>query len=226
MHCLIIDDDALICDLLEHFCSKTPEIRAVSKANSGFEAIQLLGQHDFDLIFLDFNLPDLTGKQLVSLIKETTAIVMVTSHTEFAAESYNYNHIVDFLVKPLDYQRFEKAIDQVRQYYSKSHTGPSEIFLRDGNKLVKVRWEDVLYFKSESNYVSVILKDKKILTLMTMKDLEARIPGQFQRIHRSYVVNIAHIESIEAGSCMVGNEQLPISSSYDKSLLAKINLLN
>lgn len=226
MHCLIIDDDNLICELLTHFCSKTPSIRSIAKANSGFEAIHLIGQSDYDLIFLDFNLPDLTGKQLASLIKPASAIVMVTSHTEFAAESYNYSNIVDFLVKPIDFQRFEKAIVNVEDYHSRSRTGPSDIFLRDGNKLVKVRWDDVLFFKSEANYISVVLKDKKILTLMTMKDLEAKIPANFQRIHRSFVVNINKIEAIEAGSCTVGSETLPISASYDKALMSKINLLN
>lgn len=226
MQSLIIDDDVLICDLLEHFCSKSDSIKTVTKSHSGFEAIQLLGQSDFDLIFLDYNLPDLTGKQIAGLIKPSTAIVMVTSHTEFAAESYSYDNIVDFLVKPIDYQRFEKAIIAVNEYHSKSSANHSAIFLRDGNKLVKVSWDDILYFKAEANYISVVLKEKKILTLMTMKDLEAKLPSNFQRIHRSYVVNINKIESIESGICVVGTDSLPISNSYDKILLSKINLLN
>ena len=110
MNCLIVDDDPLICDLIEHFCSKTEEVSSVLTTQSGFEAVTLIQSNSFDLIFLDFDLPDITGKDILKVLNKETNVIMITSKSEFAAESYDYDQIVDFLVKPIDFSRFYKAV--------------------------------------------------------------------------------------------------------------------
>ncbi|PKQ43657.1 LytR/AlgR family response regulator transcription factor [Confluentibacter flavum] len=226
MKCLIVDDDPLICDLIEHFCSKIDDITSVTTTTSGFECINLINRHNFDLIFLDFNLPDITGKDILEIIGANSAVIMITSYQAFGAESYNYNQIVDFLVKPVDFPRFFKAFQKAKNYVSKQKEKESRLFIKDGNKLVKIELSEVIYFKSEANYISVVLHDKKILTLMTLKDLESKLPEFFFRVHRSYIVNLNKIDFINNNVIEMGKDYIPVSQSYEKELLTKINLLN
>lgn len=225
MQGLIIDDDPLICDLLEHFCGKIPEITSVTTTNSGFESVNLINGNSFDIIFLDYNLPDITGKDILSVIPASTPVIMITSNKDFAPDSYNYDQIVDFLVKPVDFARFFKSFQKAQQFLS-SPEKEARLFIKDGTKLVKIDLRDVLYFKSEANYVSVAMSKKKILSLMTLKDLEKKLPGYFQRVHRSYIVNLNKVETIEPGALVIDAVEIPISDSYEKEFLKKINLLN
>ena len=154
MRCLIVDDDPLICDLLEHFCSKIDDIKSVTTTVSGFESINLINSSSFDLIFLDFNLPDITGKDILDL-NPNSAVIMVTSNKEFAPDSYNYPIVVDYLVKPIDFPRFYKGFSKAKEYISANNKVPekdSRIFIKEGGKLLKIKLKEVAYFKSEANY--------------------------------------------------------------------------
>ncbi len=228
MKCLIVDDDPLICDLVEHFCSKTEQISETITTQSGFEAVNIIQSKKFDAIFLDFDLPDITGKEILSIINDDTKVIMITSKSEFAAESYEYDQIVDFLVKPIDFVRFYKSVQKLElpEPTAKETSFENKLFVKDGNKLVNINLQDVLLFKSESNYINIQLEHKKILTLMTMKDLQSKLPNFFIRVHRSYIVNLNKIESIEKGELRLGNHEVPISETYEKELLRQINLLN
>ncbi|NND32134.1 MAG: response regulator transcription factor [Saprospiraceae bacterium] len=226
MKCLIVDDDQLICDLLEHFCSKADEIGSVTTTNSGFESVNLINQNTFDVIFLDYNLPDITGKEILPLVPDATAVVMITSNKEFAATAYNYDKIVDYLVKPFDFTRFFRSVQQAQKFLSETHKDPDHLFVRDGTKLTKIQLSQILYCKSEANYVAIVSSSRRVLTLMTLKDLVRKLPRNFQRVHRSYIVNIGKVDSIEGGALRVGQQKIPVSSSYEKELLEKINLLN
>lgn len=226
MKCLIVDDDPLICDLIEHFCSKINDISSVTTTTSGFESINLINSTSFDIIFLDFNLNDITAKGILETVSPSTCVIMITSNKGFASDSYNYDQIVDFLVKPIDFPRFFKAFQKAKSHMSKSQEKETRLFIKDGNRLVKIELEAVKYFKSEANYISVVLEDKKILTLMTLKDLLSKLPDYFQRVHRSYIVNLNKIDSINNNVVEIGEDYIPISHSYEKELLTKINLLN
>lgn len=163
MKCLIVDDDPLICDLLEHFCSKVDEIKSVTTTVSGFESINLINSSTFDLILLDYNLPDITGKDILDLNPNST-VIMVTSNKDFALDSYNYPKIVDFLVKPLDFPRFYKGFLRAKEFISANRKIPEKearLFIKEGGKLVKIKLKEVAYFKSEANYISIILKIRK-----------------------------------------------------------------
>ncbi|WP_157943850.1 MULTISPECIES: LytR/AlgR family response regulator transcription factor [Arenibacter] len=228
MRCLIVDDDPLICDLLEHFCSKIDDIKSVTTTVSGFESINLINSSSFDLIFLDFNLPDITGKDILDL-NPNSAVIMVTSNKEFAPDSYNYPIVVDYLVKPIDFPRFYKGFSKAKEYISANNKVPekdSRIFIKEGGKLLKIKLKEVAYFKSEANYISIVFKNKKILTLMALKDLEPKLPEFFQRVHRSYIINLNMIEVIQTGAVEINNEHIPVSQRYAPELLRKIDLLN
>ena len=228
MRCLIVDDDPLICDLLEHFCSKIDEINSVTTTVSGFESINLINSSSFDLILLDYNLPDITGRDILDL-NPNSAVIMVTSNKEFAPDSYNYPKVVDYLVKPIDFTRFYKGFSKAKEYISANRKVPekdSRLFIKEGGKLVKIKLKEVVYFKSEANYISIVFKDKKILTLMALKDLEPKLPDFFQRVHRSYILNLNMIDVIHTGAVEINKEHIPVSQRYAPELLRKIDLLN
>lgn len=226
MKCLIIDDDPLICDLIEHYCRKTDLITSVTITYSGFESLNLINANSFDLIFLDYDLPDITGKEILNIIDKNTLVIMITSHSEFAGESYAYEQILDFLIKPVKFPRFLKAVQKVSKSREKNSKVTNAIFLKDGNKLVKVDFEKILFFKSEANYISVNMNESKFLTLMTIKELEKKIPESFMRIHRSFIINLEKIEEIDQHEVKIGKYRIPVSDSYAKDLLKRINLLN
>ncbi|MBG49720.1 MAG: hypothetical protein CML05_15640 [Pseudozobellia sp.] len=226
MKCLIVDDDPLICDLLEHFCSKIDDINGVTTAMSGFETVSQINGSMFDLIILDFNLPDLTGKEILNIVEPSTAVIMVTSQKDFASDSYAYDNIVDYLVKPVDFARFFRGFQKAQSFLNQNPDRKSRLFIKEGNRLVKIKLEDVKYFKSEANYISVVMENQKILTLMTLKELEPKLPGFFQKVHRSFIINLNKIDTIDNKSLEIGRDHIPISQRYEKDLFNKIDLLN
>ncbi|WP_420582430.1 LytR/AlgR family response regulator transcription factor [Reichenbachiella sp.] len=225
MHCLIVDDDPLICDLLEHFCSKVDFVSNVTVTNSGFESINLISENQFDVILLDYNLPDITGKEILQTLSSDTSVIMITANRDFAPESYDYEQIVDFLVKPIDFARFFKGMQKVKKGTESSDSISDQIFVKDGNKLVKVNLQEVKYIKSAANYAELVFEEKKLLTLMTLTELAEKLPEYFQRVQRSYIVNVNHIDSIASGDVQIGQEEISISDKYENELLNKIKLL-
>jgi two-component system, LytTR family, response regulator len=226
MKCLIVDDDPLICDLLEHFCSKIDAIKQIDIANDGYQSINLINNETFDLILLDYDLPDLKGSDILSVVSQSTKVIMVTSQKDFASESYNYSQIVDFIVKPLDFVRFAKAIQRVQQQRHIVSAESDAVFVKEGTKLVKVDFKDVLFVKSAANYTEIYFIDRKMLTLMPLKELEKNLPNFFQRIHRSTIVNVSRVDEISAGLIQIGEYELSVSESYQEILLSRIKRLN
>ncbi|UXP31160.1 LytTR family DNA-binding domain-containing protein [Reichenbachiella agarivorans] len=226
MRCLIVDDDPLICDMLEHFCSKVDFISHVTLSNSGFEAINLINQRTFDLILLDYDLPDITGKDILQVVDNHTPVIMITANKDFGHESYNYDQIVDFLVKPIEFTRFFKGVLKVKKEIPNILKTENHLFIKDGNSLVKVNLNEVLYIKSAGNYAELIFEKKKVMTLMTLKEMETKLPSHFQRVHRSCIVNVDKVESIANGDVRIQDHEISISSSYEHDLMKKINLLN
>lgn len=225
MKCLIVDDDPLVCDLLQHFCSKIDLISGLTTTNDGFESVTLINQGHFDLVLLDYDLPDVTGREILKVMPTTTAVIMITANREFGSESYNYDQVVDYLVKPIDFPRFSKAISKAQKYQKQPASISETLFVKDGNDLVKVNLGEVKFVKSAANYVEIVQGGQKIMTLMKLKELEFKLPDYFQRVHRSYIVNVNHIERISKGDVIIGEEQISISSTYEKELLNKISLL-
>lgn len=234
MKCLIVDDDPLVCDMISHFASKVDFVEYTLQCQNGVDALNLLATQSFDLVFLDIEMPEISGMELLKNIKASIPVVVITSTPDFALESYNY-HVVDYLLKPVGYARFYQAVQKVRQRWPhtpKSEEGKprekvlqDEIFIKDGHDFVKLRLKDVSYLEAMSNYVSFRTPAKTYLSLTSMQRMEESLPDNFVRIHRSYMVNIHKIDKIEAGNVLIGDKYLPISGSYREKLLQKLNLL-
>lgn len=229
LKCLVIDDDPLICDLIQHFCSKVKQVDFCLSADSALDGLNLLTSQSFDLLFLDYNLPDINGRSLLGLKQSPTPVVMITSHASFAAESYNYKDIVDFIVKPIAFERFYRSVERVLEWHSRSVTDEGEsgktLFVKDGNKLIRLVFDQVNFIKSESNYVLFNLQDKQIMSLISLKELSGKLPPNFVRIHRSYMVNVHKIDYLTTESVFIHNNSLPIGLKYKAELMEKITEL-
>jgi DNA-binding LytR/AlgR family response regulator len=188
-------------------------------------------------------MPDIDGKSLLELRKDKAYVVMVTSHEAFAVESYNYPQIVDFMVKPISFERFYRAIQRVEglnqannsltknnPVLTKGGSGtnkaaPETIFVKDGNKLIQIHLNKLQYIKSESNYVLLHLEQKKIMTLITMRELEEKLPSNFIRVHRSYIVNLSLLESISPEEITILGLSIPIGTKYKAALKEAVGQL-
>lgn len=228
MKCLIIDDDALMRDMISHFAAKVDFIEYCIQCENGADALNLLAVQNFDLIFLDIDMPEISGMDLLRNLPQPVPVIIITSSPEFALESYEYQ-VADYLLKPVSYARFHKAVQKVYRQETAPKPTPilksEEIFIKDGHNLVKLVLKDVLYIEAVSNYVSFKTTAKNYLALMSLQKLEESLPDNFVRIHRSFMVNINRIDRVEANTILVGEVPLPVSSSYKDKLMAKLNLL-
>lgn len=189
------------------------------------DGLQLLSNQQFDLLFLDYNMPLLDGKGLLELKQDSSKVIMITSNADFAVDSYNYPNIVDYLLKPVSFDRFYKAIEKMTQHKPEKAIPEQKdsFFVKDGNKWIQVKTEDIQYIKSESNYVVLHLPGKKIMSLMNLKDLEMNLPPHFIRIHRSYIVNSRFIDFISSDELSVQQNILPVSAKYKEFLKSLLN---
>ena len=228
LRCLVIDDDPLIGDLIKHFCTKTDLVDFCIQAENASDGLKLLTAGGLDLIFLDYNLPDMKGQEFLELMQTELPVIMVTSESDFAAKSYEYKQVVDFLVKPLSFDRFMKALGRMetqRAETSKTQTKEKTIFIKDGLKLVRINFDDVLYIKSEGNYANFVQEQSQTMNLISMKELEEKLPVEFIRVHRSFIVNIKKIQVILQDDIVIKDKQIPIGEKYKAELLNRIQEL-
>ena len=226
LRCIVIDDDPLICDLIQHFCSKVSSVEYCIACENAMDGLNLLTSQTFDILFLDYNMPDIDGKSLLEMKRDNAHVVMITSHEAFAVESYNYPQIVDFIVKPISFERFYRAVERVESLINKKSIVkeiPETLFVKDGSKLVQIHLDQLHYIKSESNYVMLHMENKKIMSLITLKELAEKLPPNFIRIHRSYIVNLKYLDSISPDEIHVKGLSIPIGSKYKTALKDAVN---
>ena len=240
MNCLIIDDDPLVCETVESYLQRVGGAETCLKVGDVTSALSLLAAGDFDVVFLDLRMPDGDGESILRAIPRQTAVVVITAHTDFAAQSYAFD-VADYLVKPIDFPRFCQAMQKVRQRIGQRtenvastaapqpavSAGPAdrEIFVKDGTRLVRVSLPRVLFFEAEANYVRIVGDDPPLMPLISLKRLETLLPTDFLRIHRSYIVNRRRIGRIEDGVVHIGDHHLPIGESYRDGLYKKLGVL-
>ncbi len=244
MRCLVIDDDPLVCETVIGWLQQIDGVEYCLQANEGLTALNLISTGEFDLIFLDLNIPELDGESLLRAVPRTLPVVIITADPTFGAKSYDYR-VMDFLLKPLTFPRFFQAIEKARELGRRnatstataaaSTTGAEEekaelndgfLFVKDGTRIVKVALSQLLCIKAEANYVSFILPDHKVMSLLSMKRLEELLPEPFVRVHRSWIVNVAAIQKIEDGTVILENVKIPIGESYREPLLQKLRIVS
>lgn len=236
MKCIIIDDEPFAIDLLKTYVEKTDSLELVGSFSNPIKAHSFLMKSNIDLIFLDINMPELTGIQLIKSLTHCPLIIFTTAYSEYGVESYEYN-TVDYLLKPIRYDRFLKAVNKAsemvsaiklanRESNSISRNPVSEesvIKIKSGGKVHRVEVSSLLYVEASGNYMIFHTGKEKILSLMTMKEAIDLLPKEsFARIHKSYIVSLAAIETIERHQVTIKGAKLPVGSSYRELFLSKI----
>jgi DNA-binding LytR/AlgR family response regulator len=229
---IIVDDEPLALDVLETYIAQLPELELVARCENALEAREVLKEHDVDLMFLDINMPQLTGIDFVKTLSVKPNFIFTTAHPYYAVEGFELNAI-DYLMKPIPLERFMKAVNKVINMQLGETSAPEKkkenfIFVKADKKLIKVNFDDILYIEGLKDYVIIRQKEGRIITLHTMKSLEAKLPDHiFKRIHRSYIVNIGAIDAIVGNMIELKEKSqvkhIPIGKNYREELLKVIN---
>ncbi|MAW94432.1 MULTISPECIES: LytTR family DNA-binding domain-containing protein [unclassified Leeuwenhoekiella] len=216
-----IDDEPKALSIIRNHASKTTVIELVKTFNNPFEALNFLNANEVDLIFLDINMPKLSGFDLLGKLDRQPLVVITSAYAEYGVKSYAFE-VVDYLLKPFELEQFTGALDKVVGRLTQSN-GHKSILLRDGYEQVVIQTAEINYVKSDGNYLDVFLETKKLSPRMTFSDLLNLLPeAHFVRVHNSYVVNLSKVEKLQTGSLQLGGQIIPVSNSYKSFFETKI----
>lgn len=230
MKCIAIDDEPRALEILNNFICKIDFLELVGKFRSPLDAMDFLLQNEIDLVFLDINMPDVTGTELVKILSQKPMIIFTTAYSEYAIESYELDAI-DYLLKPFGFDRFLKSVIKakelfkVKSRFENKHTvnlSPTEenIQLKSGSETFHVKIDDIKYIEGLGNYVNVYLTEKKIVTYTSLRDILEKLPERkFIRIHKSYIISVNHIKSFEIHQVKLDNKTIPIGKNYRKDFI-------
>ncbi len=222
MKCLIVDDEPLAIDVIKSHLSSYKDFELVGTCSNAIQAAEVLKSKDVDLVFLDIQMPEVTGIEFVRSLENPPLIVFTTAYAEFAVEGFELDAI-DYLLKPISKDRFDKAIVKAKEYYNLKNGNEVDnteledefIFVKANQKLIKISYDDILYVEAFADYVKIYIPEKRIVTLQTMKKMENKLPAdKFCRIHRSFIVGLKHIESYNTSEVGVGGKRLPIGKNF------------
>ncbi|WP_299708891.1 LytTR family DNA-binding domain-containing protein [uncultured Pontibacter sp.] len=244
IRCLVVDDKPLALDILTDYINKIDFLEFVGSTTSALEALKIVEREQIDLLFLDIQMPELTGIQVMKILGDKCRVILTTAYTEYALEGYEHN-VVDYLLKPIAFDRFYKAAQKARQQFEATHaqvTGPvipppeekpvgkatrDIIFVKTEYKIVKVRLDDILYVEGLQNYVSIYTHSERILSLRNIKKMQEQLPeSQFVRVHKSYIVSLDKIDSIERSRIFIGDAVIPVGDTYKENFLTLIEHMN
>lgn len=226
LNCLAIDDEPLALDIIEDYVNKIPFLNLVGKFTNSVEATGELQKGKIDLIFLDIQMPGLTGLEFLNTLERKPAVIFTTAYDEYAVESYDFNTI-DYLLKPISFDRFMKAANKAHEILSSGADGTDNkfIFIKADYKIHKIATDDIAYVEGYKDYVRIYTPEKRFVTRESMKNMEDLLSkDQFLRIHRSYIISIDKFSAIEGNMIILGEEKLPIGKSYKEKVMKHFNL--
>jgi DNA-binding LytR/AlgR family response regulator len=235
IRCLAIDDEMLALDLLEDNIKNVPFLELVKTCRSAMEAMEVLRSQPIDLLFLDIQMPDISGIQLLRSLHHKPLVIFTTAFSKYATEGFDLD-VIDYLLKPYSFERFLKAVNKVHEYMimhertaSQSNVkeiaaSPVFLFVRADYKLYKINLKDILYVEGLKDYVKIYAGEKPIVTQMSMKALEEKLPSRdFIRVHRSFIVAFNKIDFVQKHMLTIGKKEIPISEHYRDELFKIIN---
>jgi two-component system, LytTR family, response regulator len=233
LSCIIVEDEPLARNLLEVYISKVHQLQLLQSFGNPLEALDFLRENKVDILFSDIQMPEVTGITLLKLLKNKPLVILTTAYSEYAIEGYELE-VFDYLLKPISFERFlkatEKAVNRLNEAKADKNqalpetqplpTDPSPeiLFVKDGTKLIKLNLHDILYIEGLKDYVCIYTREKKIVTLQTLKSLENLLPSpRFIRVHNSYIISINAINEVEKDRLSIGKTTIPISDTYKKT---------
>jgi DNA-binding LytR/AlgR family response regulator len=237
MKCVIIDDEPLAVDVIDTYVNQIEGMEIVAKCNNPLDAITILNKHQVDLVFLDIEMPNLTGLDLVKTVENIPQFIFTTAYPQHALEGFELN-ATDYLVKPIPFQRFLKAVSRAKEKYTleqsiatQSNTSSEEnnidfIFVKSEYENIKVNVQDIEYIEGLKDYIKIHLKDqaKSLLTLSSFKAILEKLPSNFIRTHRSYIINIDCIRALQKTKVVINNIRIPIGETYKEEVLKRLGV--
>jgi DNA-binding LytR/AlgR family response regulator len=223
--CIIVEDETLAQNVIQSHLQKTEQFELVGVCNNALEAKEVLSKQEVDLIFLDIQLPGMTGLNFLRNLQNPPLVVLTTAYSEYALESYEFN-VIDYLLKPISFERFSKTINKIVE--GKSFTQPlkegkqpaDHIFIKSNSKFFKVNFSEIIYIEGMKDYLKIHAFDYKLITHQTMSEMEKTLPPkQFIRVHKSYIVALAHIKSIYGNIIETGKATIPIGINYKEKVM-------
>jgi len=226
MRCVILEDEIPAQMVLQNYISKIKEYVLLGSFQTALDANYFLKQNTVDVLFLDINLPDISGIDFMKTLSNPPKIIMTTAYANYAAESYEQIAIKDYLVKPFSFERFLKAINKIEEIPTKNNSAAidNSIFINVDKTRYRIYFKDILYIQSDRNYITVVAKNKKLTYIGSLKDWLDKLPNEtFLQIHKSYLVNCNEISKLAGNSAFLGHEKIPIGRVYKNNLLIVLN---
>ena len=224
--CIIVEDELLAQDVIKTHLQKIDKLELAGIFRNAPEAMEALRTQDIDVMFLDIRLPGMNGISLLRALPDPPLVVLTTAYAEYAAESYDLN-VIDYLLKPISFERFSKAIDKIIQgrlytpaQKEQDKSPVDHIFIKSSNKFFKVNFSEIVYVEGMKDYVKIHTSDYTLITHQTMNEIERTLPSrQFMRVHKSYIVAVAFIKSIYGNSIELEKKTIPIGINYKDAVM-------
>ena len=205
MNCIIVDDDSTARIIVSKLCNEHPELNVVDEFPSAIEAIKFLNSNEIDIVFLDIHMPTFSGFDFIQTLKNPPDIILTTSDPNLALEAFEFESVVDYLVKPIQQERFDKAIHKVNRFHAPAQnastseaTGDKELYVNVDRRLVKIDFDDINVIEAKGDYILIKTDDKRHIVHSTLKKIEEKLPvDKFLKVHRSYIINLSKIIDIE-----------------------------
>lgn len=233
MKSIIIDDEEMARAIIEQLISKNKKLSLVESFSNAIDAIKYLNQNTIDLIFLDIHMPTFTGFDLLQTLKNPPKVILTTSDKNFAIEAFEYECIVDYLVKPINQNRFDKAINKAisftqttKEQAKKEEDVVNELYVNIDRRLIKINFETINLVEAKGDYIRIRTETKNYTVHSTLKKIEDKLPEDlFLKVHRSFIINTKKIIDIEDNSVLIGKDVIPVSRSNKPELMKRLNLL-
>lgn len=234
MKCIIIDDEKMARVITRTLCNQISDLIIVEEFPSAIQAIKFLNENSVDLIFLDLHMPDFNGLDFIKTLKDPPKIILTTSDPQFAIEAFEYDFIVDYLLKPLELTRFKKAIDKAQKKTLTKVSSPenttkesnNDFYVNIDRRLIKIDLPSIYLIEAKGDYINIKTEDKNYTVHSTLKKIEEKLPESlFLKVHRSYIINIKKIIDIEDNSVLIKKDVVPVSRSKRPELMKRLDLL-
>ena len=230
MTCIIVEDELPAQNLLKNYLSKIPDMQLLATFQSAMDANNYFKSNTVDLVFLDVNLPDISGLDFIKTVKNPPAIIMTTAYPEYAVSSFELDTIVDYLVKPFGFDRFLKAVNKAEDRLIKkdvvNQTVEDSIFLNVDKTLHKIILNDILFLESDRNYITIVTQTQKLSFIDSLKNWNQKLPDlEFFQIHKSYIINAKYVTKISGNEVYINTHRLPIGRTYKANLLKKLRII-
>ena len=236
MNCIIIDDEAAARAIIESLCEQTEQLEVVEQFSNAIDAIKYINKNQVDVIFLDIHMPNFSGFDFLDTLPNLSKVVLTTSDTNFAIEAFEYESIVDYLVKPISVPRFLKCVQKLQSkaspvskktpIASPNASDPKALYVNIDRRLIKIEFETILLIEAKGDYIQIKTEQKNYTVHSTLKKIEEKLPDSlFLKVHRSYIINVTKIIDIEDNSVLIERDVIPISRSNRPELMKRLNLL-